>query len=168
MNSFIAECVQEFEEEYDFLNEVPLLRPEDLERGEAEIIAAQYEAAMTRRRSYVCALEAHIYREHREGQEVYIHKYKRSYLVGYKVGEVFVISHFAPYSSRQGMEMIRSLGLAVAAVTEDLSSMLQRCGWEYCGQAPQFFGGEIHMKDIWVSKLQRRHVQPLLHMFCSR
>ena len=164
MNSFIAKCVQEDEEEYDYLYTVPLLTAEELREGESKIIAAQYESAMTRRRSYVCDLDNHI-NSYYPGQKIYIHRYKESYLVGYKVGEVFIISHFAPFSLRQGMEMIRSLGLAVAAVTPDLSTMLRRCGWQYCGQIPQEFDGEICMKDIWTSKLKPRHLKQLLFYF---
>lgn len=157
MNMSITKCVQEFEEEYEFLNTVSLMQACELREGEEDVIAAQYEAAMTRRRSYVCDLANHIY-----NCDVRIHRYRRSYLVGYENEGVFIISHFAPYSMREGVEMMKRLGMAVAAVTPDLSGMLQKCGWSYHGTIPQWFAGEICKKDLWSKKLRGPKLQKLL------
>lgn len=113
----------------------------------ADRIQEQYEAAITRRSTYIGDLAGHVLRG---GGLVY--ENQGSYLVGNVVGAVFVVSHFAPKTLRSGYEMVKYLPFpAVAAVPDAQANMLLKAGWRYLTDVPQFFAGEIVMKHVMVS-----------------
>lgn len=60
-------------------------------------------------------------------------RHGRSFLVLYKVGEIFVASHFAPETIRGGYSLLRKIaeaGLPICfAVPSDLAKDLARLGW---------------------------------------
>ena len=57
--------------------------------------------------------------------------YEFSYLFGFKVGKLFIASHFAPSTLRDGYELIKKLRreYVVFSVTEDLKKMLKKAGY---------------------------------------
>ena len=79
-----------------------------------------------------------------------------SVVFGETRNEVFFISHFCPASRRGGVNLLKELAKnsrvpVVAAVTADLTSMLERCGFSNTGlKVPQWFRGTEVEKNVLV------------------
>lgn len=70
--------------------------------------------------------------------------------------DLYFVSHFAPSSMREGVEIIKNLSKEesniVFAVTSDLVSMVEKCGFVNTGvKQDHYFGDEIVEKTILVS-----------------
>ena len=147
---------------YDLLEE-HLLDQEDLPRkksiyssqdwDECEQIRTQYERAISRTSTYVCRdLASHIYEGHGE-----VYKHQESYLVGVMFEDIFVLSHFAPKSLREGMAMMKHVAYEetqpmVLAVPHRQAKMALRCGWDLVGLTVQRFGNEMVPKVVLCNR----------------
>ena len=66
----------------------------------------------------------------------------------------FMVSHFAPASMREGVELIKELSSydnVVFAVTEYLSGMLDKLGYNFITEVPQWFNDGYVMKKVYTS-----------------
>lgn len=76
-------------------------------------------------------------------------------LIGNTVGDIFIVSHFAPASLREGIELLNSAeenGVPVViAVPEYQSSQLERLGFEMITSIPQYFAGEYVTKNVLIN-----------------
>ena len=81
--------------------------------------------------------------------------FKRSACVGQMdAAGRFWVSHFAPASRREGVEMLRELKHRCPvgfAVCPDLVGMLTRIGFTVVGSGPAYFLGEVVEKTILVN-----------------
>jgi len=67
---------------------------------------------------------------------------------------LFVVSHFAPATMREGVKLVAKLKTydnVVFAVTEYLSKMLDKLGYNFVTEMPQEFAGEIVTKKVYTS-----------------
>lgn len=117
-------------------------------------IEHQYERAISRTSTYHCqSLADHVYSGHG-----LVYKYKSSYLVGnYYCEEAFVLSHFAPKSLKEGMEMMEFVSYKetipmVLAVPHRQAKMAIKCGWDLVGLTQQIFGGEMVQKVVLCNR----------------
>ena len=139
------------------------LIPHVLKIGEYGTVIAQYKKAMSKHSTYVCnTLFHHIFNEYGK-----VLKYKHSYCVYYDtIGKereyVKIFSHFAPYSMREGVEMLKHLrdseDLCVFAVTPYLGEMLKKLGYIYIADIPQLFEGKAIMKQIYCNDNRMFHL----------
>ena len=120
---------------------------------ECEKIRIQYERAISRTSSYKCRdLADHVYYGH--GQ---VYKYQSSYLVGAMFEDVFVLSHFAPKSLREGMAMMEFIAYKetqpmVLAVPHRQAKMAIKCGWDLVGITEQWFGNSYVKKVVLCNR----------------
>ena len=116
-------------------------------------INAQYKKYMKRRSSYLCASFSNHVKWHADNIEL-----NGSYLIGNKAkseSKVFIGSHFAPKSLRGGINLLKTIKetnlIVLLAVTDGLADMLERLGYVYILDVPQFFDGELVMKHVYCS-----------------
>jgi len=122
----------------------------------ADRLQKQYESAIGRTSNYVGDLYSHILSHN--GLVLFDDK-NESAVVGYsspiRGGRVFIVSHFAPYSLRSGVNFIRYLANLkhpiVMAVPDYQSNQLLKAGFRKVGSIPQHFGGELVMKNVMVN-----------------
>lgn len=155
-NYTLADAAYELEEAALLAEEIEetfnlqLLSPWEAD-GVAHIVDAQYRAAISRRSDYACDLEAHILR----GAGA-VFRFKGSYLVGVKENGVFVVSHFAPRTLREGLEMMKNLADGLAPVTMAvpffLARMAIRAGFEWVAVTHQRFGLLPRLKYVLVNR----------------
>lgn len=109
----------------------------------------QYESAISRTSDYV---NDHIYAHLCNQNGALVHRYKSSFVAGFKSEGIFILSHFAPYSLREGMEHLKVLQelpfKVLIAVPEYQAQMLIRLGFDFAGITYQFFGGELVEKQV--------------------
>lgn len=119
----------------------------------------KYARAMHRRRDYTLEIHSFVQLCTNEGWGDHrCYFYKDSMVHGffkeYMNKTYFCISHFCPSSLREGVEMIKYLlkyDNVVFAVTDDLSVMLEKIGYQYITSIPQEFDGELTMKEVYLS-----------------
>jgi len=91
------------------------------------------------------------------------------YLVGQFIGDVFAVSHFAPESTKTGIDMLLDLlhssTPAVFAVPEKISNQLERIGYEkVVSNVPMRFKGDVMDKNILINKsINRNDLNQLLY-----
>lgn len=116
-----------------------------------ENIQNQYERAMSRSWDHICDLSNHIYYP-----STRVWAYKRSYLVGYEHEGYFIVSHFAPFSLREGMEMMREIASSyskiIIAVPFKQARMMIKCGFEWIGTTHQIFKRRSYQKYVFTSR----------------
>lgn len=163
--NLITKLLQEEEVEVEYVprNLTYHLLPISLKRGEYGTVIAQYKKAMVKHSTYVCnTLFRHISNDYGK-----VLKYKHSYCVYYDtIGKqreyVKVFSHFAPYSMREGVEMLKHLknseDLCIFAVTPYLGEMLEKLGYIYVTDIPQVFGGNCIMKQVYCNDNRMFHL----------
>lgn len=121
--------------------------------GECELIREQYERAISRTSSYMCRdLASHIY----EGHGL-VYKHQESFLVGAMFEDIFVLSHFAPKTLKEGMAMMKFIAYKetqpmVLAVPHRQAKMALRCGWDLVGLTVQRFGNEMVPKVVLCNR----------------
>jgi len=78
-----------------------------------------------------------------------------SVLVGQLYNDMFITSHFAPTSLRNGVELIKEAADSpmpiIIAVPDYQSNQLNKAGFRFITQVPQYFAGEIVMKNVMVN-----------------
>ena len=120
---------------------------------ECELIREQYEKAISRTSPYICRdLASHVYDGHGS-----VYKYGSSYLVGAMFEDIFVLSHFAPKTLKEGMAMMKFIAYKeiqpmVLAVPHRQAKMALRCGWDLVGLTVQRFGNEMVTKVVLCNR----------------
>lgn len=113
-------------------------------------IQANYEKAMKRKSTYIGNLEGYL----ASGNAVFYSPFigDNSGLAGTTVNDIFIVSHFAPSSLRKGLELIKEASNShmpiVMAVPEYLANQLEKAGFNFMFEIPQYFNGEIVMKKV--------------------
>lgn len=130
--------------------ELQLLSQEE-SRIYAEQIDAQYRKKIALHSDYHCDLWSHIYFGYGS-----VFKYKDSFLVGYLQEGVFIVSHFAPASMKQGVEMMRELANGYEsicfAIPFFMAKQAIKLGFEWIGSTHQLFAGHACFKHVFVNK----------------
>lgn len=143
------------EKEYlDSLGVVPVsvIHPFDINIDFEEIVD-NYEKAISRKSDYIGNLYSWL-----ESGIPQIYKpfeNDNSVLIGPMVDNIITVSHFAPSSLRKGVELINEAATSripiVMAVPEYQSNQLEKAGFRYVTDIPQFFAGEIVMKKVMIN-----------------
>jgi hypothetical protein len=113
---------------------------------------ANYAQAMRRRRPESILDEDRFIR-HVQRDDTHALRHGRSVIFGGLNEGVFMPSHFAPSSIREGVELFKKLGEGclpvVLCVTEDLVAMAEKSGFTDTGiQFPVSWRDEIHVKHV--------------------
>lgn len=121
--------------------------------GLSHKIFDQYANAMNRKRSYLYygLLD-------RLNDTPYGFREGESFLFGYPDRKIFVPSHFAPSTLKEGVSLIKKVGNSntpvIFSVTPDLEKMLQKTGlFTKLGEHPNIFAGEVVNKSIMANKI---------------
>lgn len=121
--------------------------------GLSHKIFDQYANAMNRKRSYLYygLLD-------RLNDAPYGFREGESFLFGYPDKKIFVPSHFAPSTLKEGVSLIKKVGNSntpvIFSVTPDLEKMLQKTGlFTKLGEHPNTFAGEVVNKSIMANKI---------------
>lgn len=119
---------------------------------EANKVQQQYERAMGRQSNYIGNVKDHIL-----NHNGVVYEDNGNYLVGTIKDNTFLISHFAPKSLRGGMEMLKGIkegGLKVVlAVPSYQGNQLNKLGFKSVGQIPQYFDGDIVLKNVYANDI---------------
>ena len=116
----------------------------------------QYQKAIGRTSTYVGDLYNHILSH--SGRVLFDDR-DESAVVGYPIqlrgGSAFIVSHFAPYSLRSGVNLIKYLSKIdhpiIIAVPDYQSRQLSKAGFRKVGIVPQHFDGEVVMKNVMAN-----------------
>ena len=126
--------------------------------GEMGTVISQYKHAMLKHSKwYNEGLFSHFYKNENGLLLKYGHSYMGISSIYKSKGHILrVFSHFMPYSMREGLEMLKCIfnseDIAVFAVTPYLGKQLSKIGFTKIGETPQFFGGEVVLKEVFVNK----------------
>ena len=122
------------------------------DKDEAETIQHQYEQAMSRDHDYL----GNVYGWSLNPTTQIIESVDGDYVVGFRCGNAFILSHFAPRTLSSGMRFMSALSKwrqsVIATVLPKQASMLERLGFKKVGMIPQWFGGETVMKTVMVNE----------------
>lgn len=81
--------------------------------------------------------------------------YKNSFLIGQLKDGAFCVSHYAPSSRREGVELLKHAASlqkkVVFAVTGDIAPMLQKLGFRPAGKCSSWFRGEQVEKHLFIN-----------------
>jgi len=119
----------------------------------AEEIFENYSNAISRTSTYRGNLKAHVL----SGRGIVYSPFSddNSALVGFPINDIFVVSHFAPSSLRMGKELIENVAKEkmpiVIAVPDYQSKQLEKSGFRFVTEIPQYFAGEVVMKKVMVN-----------------
>jgi hypothetical protein len=122
----------------------------------AKRLQKQYEDAIGRTSSYRGDLYNHIISH---SGLVFFDNRKESAVIGNLIklenGSFFIISHFAPYSLRSGVALIKQLSVidfpVVISVPDYQANQLLKSGFRKVGVIPQYFAGEMVMKNVMAN-----------------
>lgn len=131
----------------------PLVSGRHLSDEDVDIGYDNYYNAMGRKRSGT-QLPWDSFRNYVTQYDIYHLKHRNSTVYGQMYDDIFVPSHFAPNSLREGRELMMKLKNINSAlmVPEDLSKMALRVGFQLVKEnVPAFFRGEIILKNILAS-----------------
>ena len=121
------------------------------DEDEAETIQYQYEQAMSRDHDYL----GNVYGWSLNPTTQIIESEDGDYVVGFRCGNAFILSHFAPRTLSSGMRFVSALAgwsqSVIAAVLPKQAGMLERLGFKNVGTVPQWFNGETVMKTVMVN-----------------
>lgn len=118
---------------------------------EAEVIYDQYVKAMSRGSNYLGDVYSWVLSE---GTQV-IESEDGDYVVGFRCGSAFVLSHFAPRTLSSGTRFLQKLSMwgqsVIASVLPKQAGMLERLGFKKVGEIPQWFNGVVETKSVMVN-----------------
>ena len=132
-------------------------------KGEVGTICAQYYKAMAKHSTYLWKGWGYSMLQMIQGDGWYydghsdVIKWRHSYIQGHQARPwLFVASHFAPYSIREGYEMLEwlrdSKALVIFAVTPYLAKQLVKLGYTVVDHKPQWFDGQYIMKTVCTNQ----------------
>ncbi len=118
---------------------------------EAYVIQEQYEQAMSRDHDYL----GDVFGWSLDPTTQIVESVDGDYVVGFRCGSSFILSHFAPKTLSSGMRFVTELAnwsqSIIAAVLPKQANMLERLGFKKVGTIPQWFNGETVMKTVMVN-----------------
>lgn len=121
------------------------------DESEAYVIQEQYEQAMSRDHDYL----GNVYGWSLDPTTQIIESVDGDYVVGFRCGSSFILSHFAPKTLSSGMRFVTELAnwsqSVIAAVLPKQAGMLERLGFKKVGTIPQWFNGETVTKTVMVN-----------------
>lgn len=152
--SLRSQTREEYNEETEEYETVGDTENDEENQNLVDKIYDNYDKAIGRTSSYRGNLKRHIL----SGNGIVYMPFAddNSALVGFPIDDIFVVSHFAPSSLRMGKELIDNIAKekmpVVIAVPEYQAAQLEKSGFRFITEIPQYFGGEVVMKKVMVNK----------------
>ena len=122
---------------------------EGLKMLDASFLWKNYSRSMQKRRPGI-ELRHNAFGRYVSNSDIFI--FGRSALIGQMQGEHFCVSHFAPSSKKEGVQILKEVRRqtkVVFAVTSDLAKMMEKLGYQKKGETVTPFRGAQVKKIIF-------------------